>query len=265
MPSCLSNTSPLHFIRHLKSMQDCFWFLVFEKYWKLLPGKLRGKAHFSHITSIFCTDFPQSSTFLNSLLMLQSSSSSNLPLQSWASQHNLPHLPLFRHLAHTSPSYWGNVWSPPSSITSVIFFWSASSLHGSLVDVKASSRMPGRKERLQPQPLMPQSPRRPLSLRRRMGEPCWTSSSCSREPKHHHCPEHSRCLRWVPNCFLWPQGIHYTFHGGSVRNNTWVYQRQLRLGLTTANWVNCLHHLPTVMLHSCPGMLALVMSPTSAL
>lgn len=120
MASCLSNTSPLHFIRHLKSMQDCFWFLGFEKYWKLLLGKLREKAHFSHTTSIFCTDFPQSSTFLSSLLMPQSSSS-NLPLQSWASQHNLPHLPLFRHLAHTSPSYWGHLWSP-LALLQVLFF-----------------------------------------------------------------------------------------------------------------------------------------------
>lgn len=58
------------------------------------------------------------------------------------------------------------------SVSSVIYFCSAFSLHGSLEDVKASLKMPGRKERLQLQPLMLQSPQRPLYSRRRMAEPC---------------------------------------------------------------------------------------------
>lgn len=109
-----------------------------------------------------------------------------------------------------------------TSVSSVIYFCSAFSLHGSLEDVRASLKMPGRKERLRLQPLMLQSPQRPLYSRRRMGEPCWTSSSCSREPRLHHCPVSLRYLRWVPNLLCGTQGTHFGFHDWAVTSVTRV-------------------------------------------
>lgn len=105
------------------------------------------------------------------------------------------------------------------SVSSVIYFCSAFSLHGSLEDVKASLKMPGRNERLRLQPLMLQRLQRPLYLRRRMAEPCWTSSSCSREPRLHHCPVSLRYLRWVYNLLCGTQGTHFRFHDWAVRTS----------------------------------------------
>lgn len=108
------------------------------------------------------------------------------------------------------------------SESSVLYFCLAFSLHGSLEDVKASLKMPGRKERLRLQPLMLESLQRPLYSRRRMGEPCWTSSSCSREPRLHHCPVSLKYLRWVPDLLCSTQGTHFMFHDWAVRSITWV-------------------------------------------
>lgn len=108
------------------------------------------------------------------------------------------------------------------SVSSAVCFYSAFSLHGSLEDAKASLKMPGRKERLQLQPLMLQRLQRPLYSRRRTAEPCWTSSSCPREPRLHHYPVSLRCLRWVPSLLCGTQGTHFRLHDWPVRSITWV-------------------------------------------
>lgn len=130
---------------------------------------------------------------------------------------------------------------PHSSVRIVTYFYSAFSLHGSLVDAKASLKMPGRNERLQLQPPMLQSPQRQLFLRRRTGEPCWTCSSCSRVPRPLHSHERLRCLRWVSNLFHWTQ---------RTLCFSWWFEEKYHLNLpgkiqTRSDYcklrVNCLH------------------------
>lgn len=195
-------------------------------FWRILKTVTRGGEGRTPLSSyakkIFYTGFfPKAPHFwkLNSKTsVLMSRSSSTKPGKSVqpfpASSADTHHSHLIQTPGMPLMSY--------ISVSSAVYFCSAFSLHGSLEDVKASLKMPGRKERLQLQPLMLQRLQRPLYSRRRMAEPCWTSSSCSRDPRLHHCPVSLRCLRWVPNPLCGTQGTHFRFHDWAVRSITWV-------------------------------------------